>query len=210
MSWVVKRWLGSPEEEAASSSPAPVPSTSTQPTNTNTFQSSQTPSLQQKSQVQQQQEQQQPPRTFPNSQKILISGLFFLSIASVVTRRALARRRLHAIPPFYSSSVYHQPPGNGALDAAEAFNIATINVASVGMTALGGAMCALGIDNIEQARVKVRTGMGIAEGVPPTAEEEKQFEQDIEDWVGKMLDKKDIGEIKKKVEAARSEAGKKE
>jgi hypothetical protein len=206
MSWVVKRWLGSPEEEAASSSP--VPSTSTQPINT--FQSSQTPSLQQNSQLQQQQEQQQPSRTFPNSQKILISGLFFFSFASVVTRRALARRRLHAIPPFYSSSVYHQPPGNGALDAAEAFNIATINVSAVGMTALGGAMCALGIDTLEQARVKLRTGMGIAEGVPPTVEEEKQFEQDIEDWVGKMLDKKDISQIKKKVEAARSEAGKKE
>ncbi|CRG82790.1 hypothetical protein PISL3812_00136 [Talaromyces islandicus] len=197
MSWVLKRWLGS--EEASSPSP-PTQST-------NTPQSSpQTPVLQPQPQPQDQ----KPLRTFPNSQKILIGGLFFLSFASHVTRRALARRRLHAIPPFYSSSVYHQPPGNGALDAVEAFNIATINVASIAMTALGGAMCALDINSVEQARVRVRTGMGISQGVPPTEEEEKQFEQDIEEWVGKMLDKKDIGEIKKKVEAAKLEASKKE
>jgi hypothetical protein len=106
--------------------------------------------------------------------------------------------------------VYHPPPGNGALDAVEAFNIATINVASLGMTGLGVFMCALDINSVEQARVRLRTGMGISEGVPPTEEEEKQFEQDIEEWVGKMLDKKDIGEIKKKVEAAKLEASKKE
>lgn len=199
MSWVLKRWMGSAEEEA--SSPTPSPSQSTN--------ALQTPPLQQNSQLQKQ-EQQQPIRTVPNSQKILIGGLFFLSFASSVTRRALARRRLHAVPPFYSSSVYHQPPGNGALDAVEAFNIATLNVASIAMTALGGFMCALDINNVEQARVKVRTGMGISQGVPPSEEEEKQFEQDIEEWVGKMLDKKDIGEIKKKVEAARSETSKKE
>lgn len=131
-----------------------------------------------------------------------MGGLFFLSFATHVTRRALARRRLHAVPAFYSSSVYHQPPGNGALDAVEAFNIATLNVASIGMTALGAFMCVTDINSVEQARVKMRAGMGISEGVPPTEEEEKQFEQDIEEWVGKMLDEKRIGEIKKKVEAA--------
>lgn len=74
------------------------------------------------------------------------------------------------------------------------------------MIVAGGTLCALGIDSVEGARARVRAKLGYTdEGmVPPTKEEEEQFEKDIEEWLANVLDKKDLKEVKRKVEEAKA------
>ncbi|KAH8690575.1 hypothetical protein BGW36DRAFT_364145 [Talaromyces proteolyticus] len=188
MSWLLKRWFF-PEEQNSSAS-------ATQSTNT---------SIPQSSQSQSQLQQETPPSLLQNNQKLLIGGLLFFSLSTFITRRSLLRKHRNAIPPYYTSSVYHKPEINNTLEAFEALNIATINVFSIAMAALGGAMCAFDVNTMTEARTKLRAGMGIAHGVPPTEEEERQFEDEMEEILSKVLAKKDIAEIRKKVEAARAE-----
>jgi len=92
------------------------------------------------------------------------------------------------------------------MDALEAFNIATINTVSIGMVLAGGTLYALDIDSMEAARSRIRKklnddGSGL---VPPTKEEEEQFERDMEIWLANVLGKKDLEEVRRKVEEAKA------
>lgn len=123
----------------------------------------------------------------PANAKLLLGGLAFFCLSSVVTRRALHRRRLASIPPFYTSSVYHQPRVNGAIEAFEALNVATINVVSVSMLFVGGALCALNVNSLDDMRRLIRGGAG-ADG---TGRSETDLEQELEEWIAGVLDRKE-------------------
>lgn len=43
----------------------------------------------------------------------------------------------------------------------------------------------------------------LKKGVRPSKEEEEQFERDMEEWLGSVFEKKDLGEVRRKVEEAR-------
>lgn len=115
--------------------------------------------------------------------------------------------------------MYHNVKPNGALDAFEALNLATINTFSAAMILAGGTLCALDINSVEDARRRLRRRMGYAEYnndgvgnddktkmVPPTKEEEEQFERDMETWLANVLGKKDMEEVRRKVEVAKAAA----
>jgi hypothetical protein len=126
--------------------------------------------------------------TLTPSLKLLLGGVGFFLCASIITRRALRRRRLVAMPPFYTGSAYHhQPRVNGAIEAVEALNLATINVVSLAMVAVGGTMYALDVNSIDDVRRLVRGGAG----VDGTGRTEGDLEQELEEWVASVLDRKE-------------------
>ncbi|EYE96089.1 uncharacterized protein EURHEDRAFT_432470, partial [Aspergillus ruber CBS 135680] len=124
--------------------------------------------------------------------KLLLAGTTFLTLSLYLTRRALRSRRLTSIPPYYTSSTYHHPPVNGALDAFEAFNLATINVVSFAMVGTGGVMWKLGVNDVEDAR-RITRRFIVEEG---TGQGDAEAEKAIERWVVETLGLKGYEEKK--------------
>lgn len=88
---------------------------------------------------------------------------------------------------------------NGALEAFEALNLATINVVSFGMVATGGVLCALDVNSLEDMRRYVRGGLG----VDGTGRTEKEVEEELEEWIVSVLGRKAEKQIRKEVDARR-------
>jgi len=122
----------------------------------------------------------------PNNLKVLLGGITFFVLSSVITRRALTRRQRASIPPFYTGSTYHKPPVNGAIEALEALNIATVNVVSVSMIVVGGALYAMDINSIGDMQRLVRGGLGY----DGTGRNEQQVEEELEEWLAGVLNRK--------------------
>lgn len=127
--------------------------------------------------------------------KLLFGGIGFFLLSTVVTRRALERRHLAAIPPFYTGSMYHRPPVNGALEAFEALNIATINVVSLAMIGAGATLYALDINSLEDARRLARRGLG---GDGAGTEKEVEELKELEQWVASVLGGKVAKEMRRR------------
>lgn len=198
MSWLLKRWL-LPEGTPSSASPtAPT-------TDNNTIPQQQPPS--QQATIPNPTTTPKEPPLIPNNAKLLLSGLIFFSFSALVTRRALLRKHLATVPPFYTTSMFHKPSISGGQDAFEALNIATINTVSIAMILAGATFCVMDIDSVETARKRYREKMGLEgslkPGTKPSKEEEEQFERDMEEWLGSVFEKKDLGEVRRRVEEAR-------
>jgi hypothetical protein len=115
--------------------------------------------------------------------KLFLGGIAFSAFSVYITRRASIRKRIACIPPFYSSSLYHQPQVNGAMEAFEALNLATINVLSFGMLTVGGSMYALDVNGIEDMRKIMRGGLeGAAQG-----KSDEELENEVQEWVASVL-----------------------
>lgn len=127
-----------------------------------------------------------------------------------MTRRALRKRHFSIIPPYYTSSIYHKPEVNGAVDAFEALNLATINVLSFGMFGTGAVLYKLDINSLEDARGIVRRayakGDGVAGSEGGNAEEDKLAEQEIEAWVVKTFGLTGYEDKKKEIVEKRLES----
>ncbi|CAI7616655.1 unnamed protein product [Penicillium glandicola] len=128
----------------------------------------------------------QPPSPQSNTNlKLFFGGMTFFALSVLITRRAASRKRVSCIPPFYTSSVYHQPHSNSAGDAFEALNLATINVVSFGLMAGGAVGYALNINGLEDMRRFVRNGLQGGSDAPVKSDEE--LEQEVSEWVAKIL-----------------------
>ncbi|KAI9927866.1 hypothetical protein ASPWEDRAFT_173517 [Aspergillus wentii DTO 134E9] len=150
---------------------------------------------------QQLQQQRQPPSGIPTSLKLLAGGMTFFAFSLLITRRSMNKKRLASIPPYYTGAMYHKPNVNGAMEAFEALNLATINVMSFGMMFAGGVLYKLDINGIEDARTYVRAGLGGGDG-PVKSDEE--LEQDIGEWIMSVMGKKAQKEfLEKKAEFER-------
>ena len=113
---------------------------------------------------------------------LFFAGAGFFAVATAVTRRALVRRYKASLPKFYQPSNRANSEVNGAMEAFEALNIATINVMSVGMMLAGGVLYAFDISSLDDMRRHVRKSIGV-EG-PRTDED---AEKEIEEWVARTL-----------------------
>lgn len=149
--------------------------------------------------------------------KLLTGGSLFFALSILATRRAIRRRALAAIPPYYTAAVYHRPAGagagpfgqgssSGAIDALEALNLATINVVSGAMVMLGGAMYATGVEGISDAQRLVRGAMGISGGQNggTGVRSDVEVEEELEEWVAGVLQRKE------RKEAARARDGRRD
>ncbi|KAJ5768112.1 hypothetical protein N7533_000695 [Penicillium manginii] len=126
----------------------------------------------------------QPPRPQDRTNlKLLAGGMAFFAFSVFITRRAHIKKRIAAIPPYYTSSTYFQPNFNGAADSAEALALATINVVSFGMMTTGGIMCMLNVNGIEDMRRIMRGGLeGAAQG-----KSDEELEKEVTDWVASVF-----------------------
>ncbi|KAJ5520018.1 hypothetical protein N7463_000471 [Penicillium fimorum] len=124
------------------------------------------------------------PKTNTNL-KLFFGGMTFFALSVLVTRRSFHKKRISCIPPFYTSSIYHQPHSNSAGDAFEALNLATLNVISFGLMAGGAVGYALNINGLEDMRRFVRNGLQGGSDTPVKSDEE--LEQEVTEWVAKIL-----------------------
>ncbi|RAH42351.1 DUF3433 domain-containing protein [Aspergillus brunneoviolaceus CBS 621.78] len=162
------------QQKPSTASDTDTPSDQT-PTNTNTTPSSSRPAI----------EEFDPPLpklwTPQTNLKLLLGGTAFLALSLLTTRRAISRRRLAAIPPFYTSAPYHKPTVSGGVEAFEALNLATLNVLAFAMMSTGGVLYAMDINSVDDMRRYVRRGL---------VEGDQEMEREVEAWAAKVLGEK--------------------
>jgi len=91
------------------------------------------------------------------------------------------------MPSFYHpSNAPPKTPVNGALEAFEALNVATINVTSFMMMMAGGVLWAFDISSLEELRRKVRGGLG----VDGTGRSEGNVEEEWEEWLATVVERR--------------------
>ncbi|TVY94461.1 Altered inheritance of mitochondria protein [Lachnellula willkommii] len=118
---------------------------------------------------------------------LFFAGAGFFAVSMAITRRSLVRRYKATIPKFYQPN---NRPGfevNGAMEAFEALNIATINVLSVSMMVSGGFLWALDISSLDDMRRKVRINMGM-----DASREDSEAEEEIEEMIATILARKEF------------------
>ncbi|ETI28287.1 hypothetical protein G647_00736 [Cladophialophora carrionii CBS 160.54] len=128
----------------------------------------------------------------PNRNAVIFgAGAAFFVFSLLITRRAFARKRLASSPAFYANAPGHQAEQaknvNGAMEALEALNLATVNVLSMSMMATGGTLWYLNINSVADARRMIRGGLG----VDGTGRSEKDAEEDFEEWLATTLARKE-------------------
>lgn len=118
---------------------------------------------------------------------LFAAGVGFFAISSVITRRSIVRRYKATVPKFYQPSNGPSTQVNGAMEAFEALNIATVNVFSVGMMVTGGLLWAFDIASLEDMRSKVRTNLGV-----DPIRTDQDAEAEIEEWFATVLARKEF------------------
>ena len=135
---------------------------------------------------------------------LFLGGASFFAVSAFITRRSLSRRYAASRPSFYQPSQRRQVDGqasrrgeetgeaNGAMEAFEALNIATINVTSFAMMLTGGMLWVFDISSLADMRTKVRAAMGVLDRDDNDADEE------MEEWLATVLARRDEKEAKRK------------
>ena len=122
---------------------------------------------------------------------LLAAGSTFVVLSTSLTRRSLVHRRLATIPKFYGQNNHPSPNFNGPSEAVAALNIATLNVAAVSMMLVGGTLWAADISSMDEMRKKIRGGLGVDGGT------EKDAEEEFEEWLATVLERKEDKERRK-------------
>lgn len=115
------------------------------------------------------------------------AGLFAASM--MITRRSIVRKYYRDIPKFFTSSYPANVEVNGALDALEALNLATINICSVALMMTGGMLWAFDISSLDD--VKKRRQLNALRQVDPARRDELS-EKVIEDWLTSLFERKEF------------------
>ncbi|KAI1766771.1 hypothetical protein GGR53DRAFT_189868 [Hypoxylon sp. FL1150] len=134
------------------------------------------------------------PRTPILSQRSLkqlgmfFAGAGFLSLSTLITRRAVARKHRLTVPKFYTQSnrTVNKMQSDSSLIALEALNLATLNVFGFGIMLTGGLSWAFDFSSVDDLRKMARRNMG-----PTGGQTDEEAEREIEEWVAKVLGRKD-------------------
>lgn len=118
---------------------------------------------------------------------LFAAGASFFALSTIITRRSIVRRYKAAIPKFYEPSNRVNYEVNGAVEAAEALVLATLNVFSAGVMFSGGLTWAFDISSLDDMRQKVRTNMRV-DAIPKNEDDEKE----IEEWFATILARKEF------------------
>ncbi|KAI2610456.1 hypothetical protein GGR54DRAFT_376914 [Hypoxylon sp. NC1633] len=123
-----------------------------------------------------------------NQLSLFFAGAGFLTLSTFITRRAVARKLMTAAPKFYQQSnrPVNKIQSDSSLIALEALSLATINVMGFGIMAAGGLAWAFDISNIDDLRRKARRHIG-----PPGGQTDEEAEREVEEWVARVLLKKE-------------------
>lgn len=118
---------------------------------------------------------------------LYFAGCTFFALSVLVTRRSIARKLAITKPLTFTPSNFRPKNPNGAIEAAEALGLATLNVGALAIVFTGGTMFALDIADMDDLRTKFRHRMGFDQSDNGSAEGDK----DVEEWVRSILDNKD-------------------
>ncbi|RAL12211.1 DUF3433 domain-containing protein [Aspergillus homomorphus CBS 101889] len=129
--------------------------------------------------------------------KLLVGGLAFFTLSVLTTRRAIRKRALASIPPFYTSAPYHKPAVSGGVEAFEALNLATLNVLSFAMMSTGGVLYAMDINGVDDMRRYVRrAALSEEDAAKGLVEGDREMEREVEEWAARVLGEKFGKELK--------------
>ncbi|KAK7914601.1 hypothetical protein PG985_012304 [Apiospora marii] len=119
---------------------------------------------------------------------LFFGGAVFLTLSSLVTKRAVARKLQITQPRFFipSNSPVKKLDGDNSLIAVEALGLATLNVFGFGIMTTGGLSWAFDVSTVAELRGMARKTLG-ADG----SRTDEEAEREVEEWVAKMLFKKD-------------------
>jgi len=136
------------------------------------------------------------PRTTSFQPRVIFAaGLAFSALSLLITRRSFVRKRLASSPAFYTNSPSHHQHQSqtvsGGMEALEALNIATVNVLSLAMLSSGGLLWYFDINSMEEARRKLRGGLG----VDGSGRTEGDAEEEFEEWMASVLTRKEKKEV---------------
>ncbi|KAF2205874.1 hypothetical protein GQ43DRAFT_361296 [Delitschia confertaspora ATCC 74209] len=103
------------------------------------------------------------PISSPRSLKQL--SIFFLGaslflVSTSVTRRAIHRRHLRNIPKLFEANTNPHEHFSPTADAIQALNLATMNVVSLGVMAIGGTLWAFDISGLSEMQRALRSRLG--------------------------------------------------
>jgi hypothetical protein len=108
----------------------------------------------------------------------MVAGTAFVTISSIITRRAVYRRLQWSKPTFFQQNTGHpEQKINGSLEALEALSVATVNLFSWTLFYAGGLLWAFDIGSLEEMRSKLRVRLGITEI------EQKDSQEIVGAWV---------------------------
>ncbi|KAG7139909.1 hypothetical protein HYQ45_003240 [Verticillium longisporum] len=118
---------------------------------------------------------------------LFFAGASFLVCSTLITKRAVTRKKLAAFPKFYQPS--HAAAGKqenpeGSLIALEALNLATLNVFSFGVMTTGGIAWAFDVSSVDDLREKARRTIRGEAGKTDEA-----AEREFEEWATRVLTK---------------------
>lgn len=138
---------------------------------------------------------------------LLIAGLTFTCLSLLITRRALTRKLTVLQPapvkptppnplPGISTSTPTAPKPDvntasrvdGGLEAVEALALASLNVFSIALAAVGVGMKYFDIADVEDLRDKVRRGVGF-----DVYGGDSEADRELEGWVAEVLSRKEEG-----------------
>ncbi|OTA87524.1 hypothetical protein M434DRAFT_59890, partial [Hypoxylon sp. CO27-5] len=119
---------------------------------------------------------------------LFFAGGGFLALSTLMTRRAITRKHMATIPQFYqpSNRPVSKIQSDSSLIALEALNLATLNVMGFGIMMTGGLAWAFDISSIDDLRRMARRHIG-----PPGGRTDEEAEREIEEWVAKVLLRKE-------------------
>jgi len=119
---------------------------------------------------------------------VFFAGAGFLFISTMVTKRSINRRKLAVFPRFYQPS--NQPVAgagsyDGPLAAVEALNLATLNVMSFAIMMGGGVAWTLDVSSLDDLRKLAGRHID-----PPGGQSDDEMEEEVVQWMSKVLDRK--------------------
>ncbi|KAI1392575.1 uncharacterized protein F4822DRAFT_132977 [Hypoxylon trugodes] len=119
---------------------------------------------------------------------LFFAGAGFLTLSTLITRRAVVRKRIATIPKFYNQSnrTVDKMQSDSSLIALEALNLATLNVMGFGIMVTGGLSWAFDVSNIDDLRRMARGHIG-----PDGGRTDEEAEREVEEWVAKVLLRKE-------------------
>ncbi len=122
---------------------------------------------------------------------LFLFGATCVGLSILSTRRALVRRYVATVPHFYQqSNALPREPISLQKEAAEALQIATINVLSFATLMTGGTLWAFDVSGIGELRERIRKMKKQREVKGGTnMEQDKAVEREFEDFLGPSLRK---------------------
>jgi hypothetical protein len=135
---------------------------------------------------------------------VFMAGVVFTVLSGLITRRSIARRRVIPKPPLRVANGALPKPAaqdqvpevSPVLEAFEALNVATINIFSLTTLAVGGGLWYLDIASMDEARTRLRGGLGI----DGTGRTETEAEEDYEEWLATVLSRKEAKDRRREYE----------